>query len=145
MAFNTTDKAREILTCRNDRDDLASHHLKLLENAVNGRVNDNDETAFKASFVNVLCGSVKPCFRNVDHTAQPLARFTASERVALRVVLHALRQSPTPTERITSSLGSIYREHLRASQSGHHTGIIVKLDGLKALERIALIDGIEAP
>jgi hypothetical protein len=67
MTFNNTDRPLEILTRTNDGDDLAPHHLKLLENAVNGRLNDNGEAAFETLFTDVLAGYAKPWFRNVEH------------------------------------------------------------------------------
>jgi hypothetical protein len=84
-------------------------------------------------------------YRAPLETAQPLARFTDTERVTLRVVFSGGCRSPTPAERITGSLANIYQEHLRPGIAGDHNAIIDKLNTLTALERVSLIEWIEAP
>ena len=84
-------------------------------------------------------------YRALLETAEPLASFSASERVNLRVVFQSWRRSPMSAERITRSLASIYQEHLRRDVAGDHDAIIIKLNALTALQRIAIIEWIETP
>jgi hypothetical protein len=48
-------------------------------------------------------------------------------------------------QRITGSLANIHQEHLRPGIAGDHNAIIDKLNTLTALERVSLIEWIEAP
>lgn len=61
------DQAIEILQKTRDGDDLAPSHLKLLEMAVNGCLNDAGKGAFAALLASVRTGYVKPWFHGVEH------------------------------------------------------------------------------
>lgn len=64
------DLACEILEKTHDGDDLAPHHLKLLELAVNGRVNEKEEVAFYELHDNVLKGYKKPWYHDIENMTQ---------------------------------------------------------------------------
>jgi len=64
----TCDKACEILKRTNDGDDLDPKHLKLVEMAVNGFLNEAGITAFNDLYTTVTApGYVKPFFHNIQH------------------------------------------------------------------------------
>ncbi len=63
----TIDKACEILHKTNDGDDLAPDHLKLLEMAVNGFLNDKGKAAFEQLYESTLKGYVKPWLHGVEN------------------------------------------------------------------------------
>jgi len=67
MLQSVCDKACEILQKTNDGDDLDPRHLKLLEMAVNGFLNDVGETAFEELYTNVQAGYQKPWFHDIEH------------------------------------------------------------------------------
>ena len=62
-----SDVAIEILQKTNDGDDLDPQHLKLLELAVNGFLNDNGEAAFKELYTSVKTGYKKPWLHGVEN------------------------------------------------------------------------------
>jgi len=59
--------ASHILKHTNDGDDLAPEHLKLLEMAVNGFLNEAGEQAFQELYQNVQEGYVRPYFHGIEH------------------------------------------------------------------------------
>ena len=61
------DMAIDILRKTNDGDDLDPSDLKLLENAVNGFLNERGEAAFEAFYNNVMSGYKKPWFHGVKN------------------------------------------------------------------------------
>lgn len=63
----TCEEAREICQKTHDGEDLAPHHLKLLENAVNGFLTDAGVEAFKDLCAQVKKGYVKPWFCGIEH------------------------------------------------------------------------------
>ena len=63
----TCDKACAILQKTNDGDELDPRHLKLLEMAVNGFLNDKGEVAFEELYTNVQAGYKKPWFHDIEH------------------------------------------------------------------------------
>lgn len=67
MTHAIADQAIEILQQTHDGDDLDPGHLKLLEMAVNGCLNDVGKGAFAALLANVRSGYVKPWFHGVEH------------------------------------------------------------------------------
>lgn len=62
-----TDHAIEILKRTRDGEDLDPAHLKLVEMAVNGQLNDKGKGAFAELLANVRAGYVKPWFHGVEH------------------------------------------------------------------------------
>lgn len=59
--------ALEIITATHDGDDLAPHHLKLVELAVNGFLSEQGEVAFNELVANVRAGYQKPWFHGIEH------------------------------------------------------------------------------
>jgi len=59
--------ACEILRGTRDGDDLAPHHLKLVEMAVNGFVNEEGAAAFQELHASVLAGYKKPWFFDIEN------------------------------------------------------------------------------
>lgn len=59
MSKNITDRACAILKATNDGDELDPSDLKLLENAVNGFLNERGKVAFETLYQNVLSGYKK--------------------------------------------------------------------------------------
>lgn len=51
----------------NDGDDLDPRHLKLLENAVNGFLNEQGEAAFEDLYKSALRGYKKPWFHGIEN------------------------------------------------------------------------------
>ena len=51
----------------NDGDDLDPRHLKLLENAVNGFLNELGEAAFEKLYQSALRGYTKPWFHGIEN------------------------------------------------------------------------------
>jgi hypothetical protein len=60
MTHTNGEAALEIITATNDGDDLAPHHLKLVEMAVNGFLNDTGQQAFEELLATVRAGYTKP-------------------------------------------------------------------------------------
>jgi len=60
MTIDNSEAAIEIITATNDGDDLAPHHLKLVENAVNGFLNEKGQQAFEDLLANVRNGYTIP-------------------------------------------------------------------------------------
>ena len=67
MLHETCEKACAILQKTNDGDDLDPRHLKLLEMAVNGFLNEEGEKAFEELYTNVQAGYKKPWFHGIEH------------------------------------------------------------------------------
>jgi hypothetical protein len=67
MTDTLADQAIEILQKTSDGDDLDPGHLKLLELAVDGRLNIAGKGAFAALLASVRSGYVKPWFHGVEH------------------------------------------------------------------------------
>jgi len=62
------DKACEILRKTNDGNDLDAYHLKLIEMAVNGFLNDEGEKAFNGLHTQVMTeGYKKPWFHGIEN------------------------------------------------------------------------------
>lgn len=61
------DMACEILEKTNDGDDLAPHHLKLLEIAVNGWLSEQGKVSFYELYAQVKKGYRKPWFHGVKN------------------------------------------------------------------------------
>jgi hypothetical protein len=59
--------AIEIIAATHDGDDLAPHHLKLVELAVNGYLSEQGEVAFNELVENVRAGYQKPWFHDIEH------------------------------------------------------------------------------
>jgi hypothetical protein len=57
----------EIIQATNDGDDLDPAHLKLVELAVNGQLNEAGKTAFAELLTNVRSGYVKPFLHGAEH------------------------------------------------------------------------------
>jgi len=55
------------LQATNDGDDLDPRHLKLLENAVNGFLNELGEAAFEELYQSALKGYKKPWFHGIEN------------------------------------------------------------------------------
>lgn len=67
MTNNLCEHAIEILQATNDGEDLAPQHLKLVECAVNGLLNDAGLAAFGELLTNVRAGYKRPWFHDVQH------------------------------------------------------------------------------
>lgn len=67
MTTTLADHAVEILQRTHDGDNLDPSHLKLVELAVNGCLNDAGKGAFTAFLANVRDGYTKPWFHGVEH------------------------------------------------------------------------------
>lgn len=67
MSKSIIDLAIEIIQETNDGDDLAPEHLKLVELAVNGFLNEQGEVAFNELHANVMSGYVRPWFHGIEH------------------------------------------------------------------------------
>jgi len=61
------DKACFILQKTNDGEDLSPEHLYLLQEMVNGNLNELGEQEFEKLYQSVMVGYVKPCFHGIDH------------------------------------------------------------------------------
>lgn len=59
--------ALEILQATNDGDNLDPQHLKLVELAVNGLLNEAGKAAFAELLANVRSGYTKPWFHGIEH------------------------------------------------------------------------------
>jgi len=60
MTIDNGEAALEIIIATNDGDDLAPQHLKLVEMAVNGFLNDKGQQAFEDLLANVRSGYTPP-------------------------------------------------------------------------------------
>ena len=67
QVHDTCEKACVILQATNDGDDLDPDQLKLLENAVNGFLNEKGSTAFEKLYEDVKAGYKKPWFHGIEH------------------------------------------------------------------------------
>jgi len=67
ILHETCEKACAILQKTNDGDDLDPRHLKLLEMAVNGFLNEEGVKAFEELYTNVQDGYQKPWFHGIEH------------------------------------------------------------------------------
>ncbi len=67
MSDSIIDLAVEIIAATHDGDDLAPNHLKLVEMAVNGYLNEQGEVAFYELVANVRGGYHKPWFHDIEH------------------------------------------------------------------------------
>ena len=64
---SVSDKAIFILQKTNDGDDLSPEHLYLLQEAVNGRLNEYGRQEFEKLFISAQAGYVKPWFHDIEH------------------------------------------------------------------------------
>jgi hypothetical protein len=67
QVHDTCEKACVILQATNDGDDLDPDHLKLLENAVNGFLNEKGNSVFDKLFEDCKAGYKKPWFHGIEH------------------------------------------------------------------------------
>jgi hypothetical protein len=67
MTEPIADQAIEIIAATRDGEDLDPQHLKLVELAVNGFLNENGKAAFQDLLANVRSGYVKPWFHGTQH------------------------------------------------------------------------------
>lgn len=75
MSKSICDLACEILEQTHDGNDLIPVHMKILEGAVNGVLNERGEIAFYDLHKKVLDGYVKPWFLDVENMTQDLEGF----------------------------------------------------------------------
>lgn len=68
--MNFCAQATEILQRTRDGNDLAPHHLKLVEIAVNGGLSEQGEIAFAELYQSALGGYQKPCHCGVEHVTK---------------------------------------------------------------------------
>jgi hypothetical protein len=66
-AKSLSELAIEILHATHDGNDLAPHHLKLVEMAVNGSLNEPGQTAFHDLVRQVSDGYKQPWFHGIEH------------------------------------------------------------------------------
>ena len=67
MSQSVCDKACEILRRTNDGDDLSPEHLWLLQEMVNGHLNELGEQEFEKLYQSALAGYQKPWFHGIEH------------------------------------------------------------------------------
>lgn len=67
MSQSACDKACEILRRTNDGDDLSPEHLWLLQEMVNGHLNELGEQEFEKLYQSALAGYQKPWFHGIEH------------------------------------------------------------------------------
>jgi len=67
MTESTCDKACTILLKTKDGDDLSPEHLYLLQEMVNGHLNELGEQEFEKLYQAALVGYVKPWFHGIEH------------------------------------------------------------------------------
>lgn len=67
MSKSIMELAIEIIAVTHDGDDLAPHHLKLVEMAVNGFLNEQGEAAFYELAEQVRTGYQKPWLHDIEH------------------------------------------------------------------------------
>jgi len=66
--MNDCEMAIEILRKTNDGNDLCPRHLWLIENAVNGKLNDRGQEEFKELYEKVISGKYqRPYFHGIEH------------------------------------------------------------------------------
>ena len=65
--MKNVEMAIEILRKTNDGNGLNPEHLKLLEMAVNGRLNKSGDAAFEDLYQSVINGYIKPWLHGVEH------------------------------------------------------------------------------
>ena len=65
--YNTCEKACFILQKTRDGDDLDPGHLWLVQEAVNGHLNEKGEDAFEELYQSVIAGYIKPWLHGVEH------------------------------------------------------------------------------
>lgn len=70
MTATLADHAIEILAATHDGEDLDPKHLKLVELAVNGFLNDTGRYLFHELLENVRRGYVRPWFHGVEHVTR---------------------------------------------------------------------------
>ena len=71
--LSTSDKACEILKKTHDGDNLSPNHLKLLENAINGFLNENGLKVFNELYKKIIKdGYTKPWFMGLENFTQDL-------------------------------------------------------------------------
>jgi len=70
MTASHADAAIEILRLTRDGDDLDPKHLKLVELAVNGMLNETGLTLFRELHAQVQQGYLKPWFHGVEHVTR---------------------------------------------------------------------------
>lgn len=75
MTKSINDLCCEILTKTHDGDDLIPEHLKMLENAVNGFLNEKGEIWITNLHERVMKGYVKPWFHAIKNMTQDLEGF----------------------------------------------------------------------
>lgn len=67
MTESLIDKAIAIIQHTNDGDDLAPEHLKLVELAANGHLNEKGIEMFETLYENVRTGYQRPYFHGIEH------------------------------------------------------------------------------
>ena len=67
MLQSVCDKACFILQKTNDGEDLSPEHLYLLQEMVNGHLNELGEQEFEKLFLSAQAGYVKPWFHGIEH------------------------------------------------------------------------------
>ena len=67
MSQSVCDKACEILRRTNDGDDLSPEHLWLLQEMVNGHLNELGEQEFEKLYQSALAGYQKPWFHGIEN------------------------------------------------------------------------------
>jgi len=67
LSQSVCDKACFILQKTNDGDDLSPEHLYLLQEMVNGHLNELGEQEFEKLYLSAQAGYVKPLFHGIEH------------------------------------------------------------------------------
>lgn len=67
MSNPLIEPALDILGATRDGDDLAPQHLELLQDAVNGKLDEKGQAAFQGLIENVQSGYKPPWFHGIEH------------------------------------------------------------------------------
>lgn len=109
--MNFCDKSIEILQRTHDGNDLAPHHLKLVELAVNGWLSEKGEVAFEELYQSVLTGYQKPWHCGVEHVTKDHAGYIYWKGICIE---HFSYRSQEDEAEATRQLGAACR-HLEAT------------------------------
>lgn len=100
MSASLTDHAIEILQKTNDGEDLDPKHLKIVEYAVNGLLNQTGLHLFYDLLENVRGGYVRPWFHGVEHVTRNHQGYVLWKGVAIEHYSGAYAHSDEAAENI---------------------------------------------
>ena len=109
--MNYCDKSIEIIQRTHDGNDLAPHHLKLVELAVNGWLSEQGEVAFEELYQSVLKGYIKPWHFGVEHVTKDHQGYIYWKGIQIEHFSFDIRENE---RKATERLGAACR-HLEAT------------------------------